>query len=154
MYRILAYMFYSRHSSPIVLPSHSFIQSQRNVTAAVMNASNVAVQLRPGKLKCLVHLDSEAVQIVTGRDLFRDPSLISKLEQEFSESSCYRYPIVNLSPSVKTLYTTLEQECEFSPKEEILAQSARVMPSATSKTEGRGEQLRGYSGINPTQQER
>ena len=67
-----------------------------------------------------------------------------------------QYPVTNLSPNIKALYATLESDLDesvLSTSSEGQLFSAESIPEREEKGLKR-EKLLGYSGINPTQEER
>ena len=68
----------------------------------------------------------------------------------------FQYPVTNLSPNIKALYATLESDLDesvLSTNSEGQLFSAESIPEREEKGLKR-EKLLGYSGINPTQEER
>ena len=139
----------------IILPSHSHIQSKNLVTAMVMNASHTTVQLKEGGMKCLVQLDVGAVNIISGKDLLDEPKIIASLEKEMTRNPYFQFPVSNLSPSIKALYASLEEKPLALSGVGLEAQllSAEQQEIGGEKIKG-DIKARGYSGINPTQEER
>ena len=140
----------------MIIPSHSNVIAGNRVTAVVMNASAQSVQIESGNLKCLVQLDIGEVRIIKGEELISNPELITELEQNMTEDPCFKVPVTNLSPSIKSLYMSLNGKKDLNESRAstptACVQTARLKPSSDKEKEK--ENYTGYSGLNPTQEQR